>query len=224
VLTIGAVPVASAGAPTDGRADEGPWQVLVPAGTIGRFDIRIERASLDDEPDAVAARLASRWRSESGVALRSSGGQERRVSRWTEDALELVTLSPSAGGGSEARRSVFRLRDPGRSSERPSVLDAFVALGPPLGGLDSRDAGRDGLTRVWLVDGGLAEAARRIERMAARQGLRVTMRFTAPDDAPGSVRHAQVIALAGAGNSAVITLAPQGRQVAVVVHCQVIAP
>lgn len=205
-------------------APEPAWELLVPAGRLGRFGLRVERAEFMGPVSQAAARITEAWGQEPWLVL--GGGDEAapRLSRLGPDGIETVTLRTGANGRVEARRSMieWRASSPGGLPTRsePAFVAALGALGEPLPGFASVDRGVENLTRVWWIPGDIGAISSRVARLAAVRGLSPLIRFEAPADAPESLRGGRVLAFGGAGVVAVVTFARHAGGVAVVVHYQ----
>ena len=203
---------------------EPSWLVLVPSGRLGRFGLRVERTELAGSLEQVASRIARSWREEPWPMLRGGSAAAPTLSRLTATGIETVMLRPGIGGQIEARRSTLEWRDARNArlpeAPTPAFVAGLVALGEPLPGFASADAGASNLTRVWLSPGDIDTVARKVERIAAEHGLARLMRFDAPADAAAALRGGRVIAFGGAGVVAVATFNVHPGGVAVVVHCQ----
>lgn len=219
--SLTAVPEAYSDAPASATP---PWQVLLPAGRIGRFVLRVERAELGGSITQAAAQLARAWAEESRPMLRGGSAAVPTLSRLTSTGIETVTLQAGRDGRVEARRSILDWRDPHNGAwpeaPMPGFVAALAALGATLPGLASLDAGAANLTRVWLSPGDVDTVAVQVERVAAEHGLARLMRFDAPAAAADLLRGGRVIAFGSAGVVAVATFTPHRAGVAVVVHYQ----
>src|SRR5690606_22518882 len=223
-LLIAAPAVASDSSGTASSPADSSWQVLVPAGRLGRFSLRVERAEFAGSVAQVATRIARAWDDDAWPVLHAGSAATPSLSRLLPTGIEVVVLQASTGHGVEARRSVLEWRGAHKASQPERPTPAFVAaldaLGASLPGFASTDAGASNLTGVWLATGEVDAFAQQVERIAAANGLARLMRFDAPADAAESLRGSRVLSFGGPGVIAVATFARHPAGVAVVVHCQ----
>lgn len=212
-------------------AEELHWEILVPSARVGSFALRIERAQSAAAPEELAARIAHDWE-QSGSAVRyGDDPAAASVSRLLVGALETVTLRVAGPGRVALERSVLewdtssRLAPgPGSARQPLGMLTEFNALGEPASSFTSTDGDTANLTRIWLLPGEVQALAARVERLAARQGMRAVLRFAAPGDGAVVRRGDRVLAFAGQGRKLVASLLARGEHVALVVHCQGCGP
>lgn len=215
--------VAWSGGASVAAADEPVWEVLVPAARLGRFELRVERAELAGSLADAASRVAAQWDADGWPLLGTHSAGGPGLSRLTPEGIEAVRFKVVSSGRVRAERTRLAWRnagEPGRDRAMPSFTAALAELGPPESGQEGHDHGTRYQTLVWLLAGEVGVVARRLEQAAARGGFATVMRFDAPADARPVLRGSRALAFAGGAGTAMVTLLPHPRGVAVIVHSQ----
>lgn len=183
--------------------------------TIAGYPALLRVVRADAEPQLAIDAVAAVWHREHTMIRRDEDGPWRNLSRIDRHGIQALQLRRTPRGGSEGYLVSWRLASAALAASADSIVHRLLPPGATVLSDVANHSDAAGRTLVAWVSADTVEAARSLAGRATALELteQRTGQRAAPD--PGGARS---LLLVGAGKELAVTLHPEGRGTAIVIH------